>query len=77
MRPIAYDEARGIFSLGKKFYHRLTNEEKLLILEEEERAWAEGIKFIKNKGFNITDDFYKKKTSSITSYKRALFPKLK
>jgi hypothetical protein len=72
MRPSDYEEARGIFSLGKKFYHRMTDRDKLLVIEEEERAWNEGIKFVKSKGFKLTPKFYRRKRLALATYYRAL-----
>lgn len=72
MRPNDYEEGRAIFSLGKKFWHRLTDREKKLIIEEEQRAWNEGMKFVKSKGFKLSSDFYARKRKALATYYRAL-----
>src|ERR1700722_848079 len=65
MPPKNYIEVLRVFSLGKESYHRLNDVEKNWILQEEQRAWAEGIKFVKSKGFKLYPDFYKEKRNAL------------
>jgi hypothetical protein len=74
MRPAGYEEARILFSY-RKLWNRMTKEDKLLVWEEEVRAWVEGIKFVESEGFKLTSAFYKDKRRALDTYRRVLLPK--
>jgi hypothetical protein len=72
MKPLGYEEARTIFNLGKKFRNRLSEAEKAMIIEEEQRAWNEGIKFVKSNNFELSSSFYSRKKYMLSTYHKAL-----
>jgi len=58
-----------LISNSLKNINVLTKRQKLLVLEEERRAWESGIRFVKRRGFKINKDFYLIKKWGLKEYK--------
>jgi len=64
-----------IISGSLKNINALTKYQKLLVIEEERRAWISGIRFVKRRGFKVDKDFYIIKKWGIKEYEDFLFGK--
>jgi hypothetical protein len=64
-----------LISNSLKNVNILTKYQKLLVLEEERRAWISGIRFVKRREFKVDEDFYLIKKWGLKEYKNYLFEK--
>lgn len=67
MRPSEYEEAMNIYSIDN---NKLSIDQKLLIFDEEKRAWDEGEKFIKRNKIQQPLSFYEDKERALTAYQK-------